>query len=51
MIIGIRDEELDPRWLGRIVTRENLEEFLTDVLSKGIDPAANTGSTTPWLPA
>jgi len=43
MIIGIRDEELDPRWLGRIVTRENLEEFLTDILSRGVDPCGEYG--------
>ena len=43
MIIGIRNEELDPRWLGRIVTQQNLEEFLTDVLSRGIDPCGEYG--------
>jgi len=35
MIIGIRDEELDSKRLGEIVTRQNFEEFLTDVLSRG----------------
>ena len=43
MIIGIRDEELDSRWLGEIVTRQNFEEFLTDVLSRGIDPCGEYG--------
>ena len=43
MIIGIRNEELDPRWLGRIVTQQNFEEFLTDVLSRGIDPCGEYG--------
>jgi len=33
MIIGIRDGELHSKWLGEIVTRQNFEEFLTDVLS------------------
>ena len=43
MIIGIRDDELDSRWLGEIVTRQNFEEFLTDVLSRGIDPCGEYG--------
>ena len=43
MIIGIRDEELDSKWLGEIVTRQNFEEFLTDVLSRGIDPCGEYG--------
>ena len=43
MIIGIRDEELDPKWLGEIITRQNFEEFLTDVLSREIDPCGEYG--------
>ena len=43
MIIGIRDEELDPKWLGRTVTQQNLEEFLADILSRGIDPCGEYG--------
>jgi len=43
MIIGIRDEELDSKWLGEIITRQNFEEFLTDVLSRGIDPCGEYG--------
>jgi len=43
MIIGIRDEELDSKWLGEIITRRNFEEFLTDVLSRGIDPCGEYG--------
>jgi len=43
MIIGLRDEELDSRWLGEIVTRQNFEEFLTDVLSRGMDPCGEYG--------
>jgi len=43
MIIGIRDEELDPKWLGRVVTQQNLEEFLADILSRGIDPCGEYG--------
>ena len=43
MIIGIRDEELDSKWLGEIVNRQNFEEFMTDVLSRGIDPCGEYG--------
>ncbi|HDJ66323.1 MAG TPA: hypothetical protein ENF33_01220 [Nitrososphaeria archaeon] len=43
MIIGIRDDELDSKWLGEIVTRQNFEGFLTDVLSRGIDPCGEYG--------
>ena len=43
MIIGIRDEELDSKWLGEIVNRQNFEEFLTEVLSRGIDPCGEYG--------
>jgi len=43
MIIGIRDEELDPKWLGRVITQGNFEEFLTDILSRGTDPCGEYG--------
>ena len=43
MIIGIRDEELDSKRLGEIITRQNFEEFLTDVLSRRIDPCGEYG--------
>ena len=43
MIIGIRDEELDSKWLGETVNRQNFEEFMTDVLSRGIDPCGEYG--------
>lgn len=43
MIIGIRDAELDLKWLGRIITQENFEEFLIDILSRGIDPCGEYG--------
>ena len=43
MIIGIRDDELDSKWLGEIVTRQNFEGFMTDVLSRGIDPCGEYG--------
>jgi len=43
MIIGIRDESLDPKWLGRIISKENVEEFLTEVLTSNIDPCGEYG--------
>jgi len=43
MIIGIRDERLDTKWLGTIISKQNIEEFLTDVLSSGIDPCGEYG--------
>jgi len=43
MIIGIRDEELDPRWLGATISKQNIENFMKEVLSKGIDPCGEYG--------
>jgi len=34
---------LSPEWLGKTITRENLEEFLAEVLSKGTDPCGEYG--------
>ncbi|MCR8454590.1 MAG: hypothetical protein NDP13_06355 [Crenarchaeota archaeon] len=42
-IIGIRDERLDAKWLGTIISKQNIEEFLMDVLSSGIDPCGEYG--------
>ncbi|MEM4466317.1 MAG: hypothetical protein QXE61_04485 [Nitrososphaerota archaeon] len=42
-IIGIRDERLDVKWLGTTISKQNIEEFLTDVLSSGIDPCGEYG--------
>ena len=43
MIIGIRDEELDPGWLGATISKQNIENFVEEVLSKGIDPCGEYG--------
>jgi len=43
MIIDIRDERLDTKWLGTIISEQNIEGFLTDVLSSGIDPCGEYG--------
>ncbi|MCD6535608.1 MAG: hypothetical protein J7K49_01075, partial [Thaumarchaeota archaeon] len=43
MIIGIRNNNLNLKWLGEIVAGQSFEEFLTDVLSMGIDPCGEYG--------
>ena len=43
MIIGIRDEELDPKWLGATISKQNIENFIEEVLSKGVDPCGEYG--------
>jgi len=43
MIIGIRNEELDHKWLGATISKQNIENFLEEVLSKGIDPCGEYG--------
>ena len=43
MIIGIRNEELDHKWLGATISEQNIESFLEEVLSKGIDPCGEYG--------
>lgn len=43
LIVGIRDECLDLRWLGKIVTKESFEEFLSSILAYGIDPCGEYG--------
>ena len=49
MVIGIRNEELDHKWLGATISEQNIENFLEEVFSKGIDPCASTGNTLPSL--
>jgi len=43
MVIGIRNEELDHKWLGATISEQNIENFLEEVLSKGIDPCGEYG--------
>jgi len=43
LIIGIRRNSLSHEWLGKTITRENFENFLTEVLSNGIDPCGEYG--------
>ncbi|MEM2613119.1 MAG: hypothetical protein QXO15_02695 [Nitrososphaerota archaeon] len=43
MIIGIRDERLNLRWLGTTISKQNIEGFLADTLSSGIDPCGEYG--------
>ncbi|MEM2661339.1 MAG: hypothetical protein QXS74_08485, partial [Nitrososphaeria archaeon] len=42
-IIGIRDERLDAKWLGTTISKQNIEDFLADALSSGIDPCGEYG--------
>jgi len=43
MITGIRNGELDPKWLGATISKQNIENFVEEVLSKGIDPCGEYG--------
>jgi len=43
LIVGIRRNSLSPEWLGKTITKENFESFLTEALSNGIDPCGEYG--------
>ena len=43
LIVGIRRNSLSPEWLGKTITKENFEIFLTEALSNGIDPCGEYG--------
>jgi len=43
MIIGIRNKKLDHKWLGATISKQNIENFVEEVLSKGIDPCGEYG--------
>ena len=43
MIMGIRNERLDTKWLGTTISKQNIEDFLADALSSGIDPCGEYG--------
>lgn len=43
MIIGVRYRSLGPKWLGATFSKDNVEDFLTDVPVSGIDPCGEYG--------
>lgn len=43
MIIGIRDERLYMKWLGTIISKQNIGNFISDALSSSIDPCGEYG--------
>lgn len=43
IIIGIRENGLSLNWLGQTIHQENVQEFLTDCITNGIDPCGEYG--------